>query len=116
MTTPSIRGQPASSAPGGKQAQAQARRQAHSRRKSRAKVKSDALRQEEAAHVEALPVPRPHAAGIDVGSRCHWACVGFATEADSGLTQEFPAHTAGLKAVVAFLREHQLDTVAMQRR
>jgi transposase len=64
--------------------------------------------------VEALPVLRPHACGIDIGSRSHWACVGFTTEADSCSTREFPAHTGGLKAIVAFLREHQVDTVAME--
>src|SRR5437763_577614 len=64
--------------------------------------------------MEALPVLRPHAAGIDIGSRSHWVCVGFTTEADSGLIKEFPAHTDGLKAIVAFLREHQVNTVAME--
>jgi transposase len=64
--------------------------------------------------VEALPVQHPHAAGIDVGSRSHWVCVGFTTEADACLIQEFPAHTAGLKAIAAFLREHQVNTVALE--
>jgi transposase len=115
MTAPTIRGQPAaSSAPGGRQAQAQAQRRAYSRRKTRAKGKGEALRQKEAAQVEALPVLRPHACGIDVGSRSHWVCVGFTTEADSSWVEEFPAHTDGLKAIVAFLREHQVNTVAME--
>src|SRR5262249_2948751 len=38
----------------------------------------------------------------------------FSTEGDSRLIQEFPAHTAGLKAIVAFLREQQVNTVAME--
>src|SRR5262245_24549841 len=114
MTAPTTRRQPAPSPPGGQPAQAQAQRQAYHRRKTRAKLKSAALRQEEAARVEALPVLRPHAAGIDIGSRSHWVCVGFATAADSCLIREFPAHTAGLKAIVAFLREHRVDTVAME--
>jgi transposase len=59
-------------------------------------------------------VQHPHAAGIDIGSRSHWVCVGFATAADSCLIQEFPAHTAGLKAIAAFLREHQVNTVALE--
>src|SRR6516225_5610267 len=91
-----------------------AQRRAYSRRKTRAKAKGEALRQMEAAQVEALPVLRPHACGIDIGSRSHWVCVGFTTEADSSWVEEFPAHTDGLKAVVAFLREHQVDTVAME--
>jgi transposase len=108
-------GQPASSSPpSGRPAQAQAHRQAHNRRKTRAKVKSEALRQREAAQVEALPVQHPHAAGIDVGSRSHWVCVGSSGEADPCLTREFPAHTAGLKAIAAFLHERQVSTVAME--
>jgi transposase len=116
MAAPTIRGQPASSpsTPDGQKGQAQAHRRAYQRRKARAKAKGEALRQKEVAQVEALPVLRPHAAGIDIGSRSHWVCTGFATEADSGLTREFPAHTPGLKAIVAFLREHQVDTVAME--
>ena len=61
-----------------------------SRRKTRAKAKSEALRQKEAAQVEALPVQHPHAAGIDIGSRSHWVCVGFTTEADFLLDSRVP--------------------------
>jgi transposase len=115
MTIPSTRRKPASSpTASAKQTQPQAQRQAYQRRKTRAKAKSEALRQKEAAQMEALPVQRPHAAGIDIGSRSHWVCVGFSAEADSGLIREFPAHTDGLKAIVAFLREHQVNTVAME--
>jgi transposase len=113
MTAPTTRRKPASSSAAGTQ-QAQAHRQTYRRRKTRAKAKSEALRQREAAQVEALPVQHPHAAGIDVGSRSHWVCVGFAAEADSCLTREFPAHTDGLKAIAAFLHEHQVGTVAME--
>jgi hypothetical protein len=96
VAAPTARHQPASSSsPSGQQAQTQAHRQAYQRRKTRAKVKSEALRQKEAAQVEALPVQHPHAAGIDIGSRSHWVCVGFTGEAASCLIQEFPAHTDG---------------------
>jgi len=115
VATPTTRQQPAgSSAPSGHQAQAQAQRQAYHRRKARAKVKNEARRQQEAAHIEALPVQHPHAAGIDIGSRSHWVCVGFTTDAASCLIREFPAHTAGLKAIAAFLREHQVTTIALE--
>jgi hypothetical protein len=115
MTAFTTRRQPATSAlPSGKPAKAKAQRQAYNCRKTRAKVKSEALRQKEAAQVEALPVQHAHAAGIDIGSRSHWVCVGFTTQADSCLIQEFPAHTAGLKAIAAFLREHQVNTIAME--
>jgi transposase len=113
VATPRTRHPPAApAAPSGQPAQAQ--RQAYRRRKTRARIKSDALRQREAARVEALPVQHPHAAGIDVGSRSHWVCAGFTTDAASCLIREFPAHTAGLKAIAAFLREHRVTTVAME--
>jgi transposase len=115
MATPTTGHQPAAaSPPSGQQAQARAQRQAYRRRKTRAKVKNETLRQKEAAQVEALPVQRPHAAGIDIGSRSHWVCVGFTTDGASCLIREFPAHTAGLKAIAAFLREHQVSTVALE--
>src|SRR4051812_42565374 len=115
MTAPTARRKPAPSpTPGAQHAQAQAHRQAYKRRKTRAKTKSEALHQKEAAQVEALPVQHPHAAGIDIGSRSHWVCVGFAAEADSCMTREFPAHTDGLKAIVAFLREHQVNSIALE--
>src|SRR5215813_522167 len=111
MAKPTTGHQPAASfPPGGQPAQARA----HRRRKARAQVKGEALRQREAAHVEALPVQHPHAAGIDIGSRSHWVCVGFTTDATSCLIREFPAHTAGLKAIAAFLREHPVNTVALE--
>ena len=115
MTAPATARKPASSpTPGPQHAQARAHRQAYQRRKARAKLKSEASRQREAAQVEALPVQHPHAAGIDIGSRSHWVCVGFTAEADSRWVEEFPAHADGLKAIVAFLREHQVNTVAME--
>src|SRR6476661_9070648 len=111
VATPRTRHPPAAAAPSGQPAQAQ--RQAYRRRKTRAQDKSEALRQTEAARVEALPVQHPHAAGIDIGSRSHWVCAGVTTDAASCLIREFPAHTAGLNAIAAFLREHEVTTVAM---
>src|SRR5262245_37921631 len=92
MTTPATRTtrrKPAPSPTSGPQAQARAQRQAYTRRKTRAQAKSEALRQQEAVQLDALPVQHPHAAGIDVGSRSHWVCVGFSTEANAGLIREF---------------------------
>src|SRR5262249_31495103 len=114
MTAPTIRGQPASTraTPGGQRAQAQ--RQAFRRRKATAKARNETRRKNEAAQVEAMPVLRPHACGIDVGSRSHWACVGFAAAADTGLVREVPAHPPGLKDLPAFLREPQVQTAATE--
>lgn len=115
MTTPTTRDPPAASASGsGQQGPARAQRQAYRRRKARAKARSEGRRQEEAGRVEALPVQHPHAAGIDIGSRSHWVCVGFTTDAASCLIREFSAHTAGLQATAAFLREHQVNSIAME--
>jgi transposase len=115
MATPTTRDPPAASSPhSGQQAPARARRQAYRRRKARATARSEARRQEEAGRVEALPVQHPHAAGIDIGSRSHWVCVGFTTDAASCLIREFPAHTAGLQAIAAFLREHQVNSIALE--
>ncbi len=113
MTAPKTKRKPNSSATASAQ-EAQAHRQAYQRRKTQAQAKSEALRQKEADQVEALPLLHPHAAGIDIGSRSHWVCVGFTTDADSCLIREFPAHTDGLKAIVAFLHEHQVSTIAME--
>jgi hypothetical protein len=93
MTAPTTRRQPPSSSPASAQ-EAQDHRQGYHRRKTRAKVKSEALRQKEAAQVEALPRQHPHAAGIDIGSRSHWVGVGFTTDADSCLIGEFEARKA----------------------
>jgi transposase len=101
MTAPKTKRQTPSSPASDQQAQDHC--QAYRRRRSRAKLKS-----------EALPVQHPHAAGIDIGSRSHWVCVGFTTDAASCLIREFPAHTAGLKAIAAFLREHQVNTIALE--
>jgi hypothetical protein len=115
MAAPTAKRKTASSSPpSGKHDPAQSHRQAYEHRKARAKAKSETLRRKEAARVEALPVQHPHAAGIDIGSRSHWVCVGFGTDVDLRLIQEFPAHTAGLIAIVAFLREHQVNTVALE--
>jgi transposase len=111
MTTPTTRRKPAS-ADGGQHAPTD--RPADRRRKPRAPPTGEATRPGRDAPVEALPVQHPHAAGIDIGARSHWVCVGFAADAASRSVQEFPTHTDGLRAIAAFLREHRVDTVALE--
>jgi transposase len=60
--------------------------------------------------IDSMPVQHTHAAGIDVGDRTHWVCIGNAPEH----VREFPAHTAGLRDLVAWLRHHHITTVAME--
>jgi transposase len=41
-------------------------------------------------------------------------CVGFTDTLDSPYVGEFASHTAGLEQIVAYLREHQVTTVALE--
>jgi transposase len=75
------------------------------------RVLEEATRQAAAcAELAALPVTQPKACGIDVGDRSHWVCVGDGPD-DVG---EFPAHTAGLRQLVAWLKQRQVTTVALE--
>src|SRR4051812_31308875 len=67
----------------------------------------------QAAELAALPVHSPQAAGIDVGDRSHWACVA-ATPDGPDPVREFPAHTPGLRELVAWLRACGVTTVALE--
>ena len=74
----------------------------------------EATRQaKQAAELAALPVQHPHAAGIDVGDVSHWVCVA-ATPDGSDTVREFPAHTPGLRDLVAWLRRCGVTTVALE--
>src|SRR5262249_40891695 len=87
---------------------------ARAHRKAKAHAQPATLRQQEIDRVNALPITHRHAAGIDIGGSSHWVCVGFTPTDDPRLVRELPAHTAGLRQIVAFLREHQVSTVAME--
>jgi len=54
----------------------------------------------------------PHAAGIDIGAHENWACV--AVSETEQAVQCFGTYTADLHALAAWLREHQVCTVAME--
>jgi len=68
---------------------------------------------EEAAKLASMPVRNPHAAGIDVGDRTHWVCV-ERTPDGSATTREFPAHTPGLRDLMAWLASCGVTTVALE--
>jgi transposase len=68
---------------------------------------------EPAAILAAAPVANRHAAGIDVGRTTHWVCVGSAPEG-TDTVREFPAHTPGLRELVAWLRSCAVTTVALE--
>lgn len=59
------------------------------------------------------PVPERHAAGIDVGDATHWVCVD-ATPDGSDTVREFPAHTPGLRQLVAWLELCGVTHVALE--
>ena len=85
---------------------------AHRRGVARA---AEAARRDAAACAElaSLPVQHAHAAGIDVGDATHWVCVD-STPDGSDPVREFPAHTAGLRALVAWLKACGVTTVALE--
>jgi transposase len=63
-----------------------------------------------AAKLASLPVKNPQAAGIDVGDVSHWVCIGDQPEH----IREFPAHTAGLRELMAWLTSHNITAVALE--
>jgi transposase len=65
------------------------------------------------AELVSLPVQHPHACGIDVGDASHWACV-ESTPDGSECVREFPAHTQGLRDLVAWLKRCAVTTVALE--
>jgi transposase len=86
----------------------------HARNKARAKARAQQRRDEQQQRLRAMPITRPHAAGIDIGDRSHWVCVGFTEDNHSDLVREFPTHTQGLQEIIAYLKEHQVTSVALE--
>jgi transposase len=68
---------------------------------------------EQCAKIATLPVQHGHAAGIDVGDSTHWVCV-ESTPDHTDTVREFPAHTPGLRQLVAWLRHCAVTTVALE--
>jgi transposase len=68
---------------------------------------------EDCAQPTCSHTPGRHAAGIDAGDATHWACVG-ATPDGTDPVREFPAHTPGLRRLVAWLRACGVTTVALE--
>jgi transposase len=106
------------------QAQQQQQWRRHGKQKQRAAAHAAEVRQAEAqaeakeqaeaqSQMAAMPIVNRHAAGSDIGSRSHWVCIDADGE-DSKCVREFPTHTAGLQAILAWLRENHVTTVAME--
>lgn len=69
------------------------------------------VRQLEAAQPD-LEIVHPHAAGIDVGNESHFAAI--SASRDLRPVQEFGCWTADLKRMAKWLKDHGIQTVAMQ--
>src|SRR5438552_2350872 len=87
---------------------------AYRQRRAKAQAKAAAQGEVEVRRVEGLSVLHGHAAGIDIGSRSHWVCVGVSADQDADVIREFSAYTEGLHGIVAYLRHYQVTTVAME--
>src|SRR5215468_9761146 len=87
---------------------------AYRKRRAKAQAKAAAHAAAEVRRVEGLAVVNEHAAGVDIGSRSHWVCVGVSTDQDADVIREFLAYTEGLQEIVAYLRHYQVTTVAME--
>jgi hypothetical protein len=87
---------------------------AYRKRRAKAQAKAAVQQAAELRRVEGLSVLNPHAAGIDIGSRSHWVCVGVSADQDADVIREFLAYTEGLHDIVAYLRQYQVTTVAME--
>lgn len=57
-----------------------------------------------------MPIVNPHAAGIDIGSKSHYVAVGQSMDQ----TQEFSVYSSGQKELIAYLKTHDIRTVAME--
>jgi transposase len=68
---------------------------------------------EDCAKLAALPVQHAHAAGIDVGDASHWVCV-ESTPDGADPVREFPAHTPGLRQLIAWLQLCGVTPVALE--
>jgi hypothetical protein len=78
---------------------------AYRHRRAKAQAKSAAQVETEVRRVEGLSVLNAHAAGIDIGSRSHWVCVGVSADQDAEVIREFSAYTEGWHDIVAYLRQ-----------
>ena len=68
---------------------------AYRQRRAKAQAKAAAQGEQEVRRVAGLSVLNAHAAGIDIGSRSHWVCVGVSADQDAAVIREFSAYTEG---------------------
>jgi transposase len=59
---------------------------------------------------EKMQIVNPNAAGIDVGSRSHFVSIGQ----EENQIREFNVYQSGLSALIGYLQEHDIRSVAME--
>jgi transposase len=107
-----------------KHAEQQQQRRAQAKRKQKAAARTEASRESQAqaeaqeqaeaqTKIAIMPVVNRHAAGADIGSRTHWVCID-ADGDEANCVREFPTHTEGLQAILAWLHENHVSTLAME--
>lgn len=57
-----------------------------------------------------MQIVNPNSAGIDVGSKSHYVAIGQ----EAGQVKEFNVYTSGHQEMVAYLKEHQIQSIAME--
>lgn len=74
------------------------------------------MKDKQRQRINAMPVLRGHAAGIDAGQSSHWVCIGFTDDPDhdSHLVREYPTHSEGLRQLVGWLKENEVTSVAVE--
>ncbi len=76
--------------------------------------KSSARTEEQVRYEEGMVRINSHAAGIDVGSEEHWACVPYESAGGKERVRRFGATTEDLLALRDWLKEHGVTSVAME--
>jgi hypothetical protein len=79
---------------------------AYRKRKAKADAKATGQAEAEVRRVEGLSVVNTHAAGIDIGSRSHWVCVGVSADKDADVIREFSAYTERDRRLPAAASRH----------
>lgn len=70
------------------------------------------MRRRQSRKSQSLEIVSPDAAGIDVGAEIHYVAINPDRNAEP--IRHFSAFTSGIEALVGFLLEHSVDTVAME--
>src|SRR5436190_19030570 len=82
---------------------------AYRKRRDKARAKAAEQQTAEVKRVEGLKVVNGHAAGVDIGSRSHWVCVGVGVDKEADVLREFSAYTEGLQDAKSRVTSFEYD-------